>query len=108
MLALFVGVEDNEGVGFFGERGFGRRHADDGCAVRLGEFRRFDELRGFTGARDEKCNVLRAQTRGAQVHHVGVGTRGGVQSRTDEFVLCVVGDGCGAAETKHVHAACAL
>ena len=50
VLALFVGVEDNEGVGFFGERGFGRRHADDTRTVGLGEFGRFDKLGRFARA----------------------------------------------------------
>ena len=46
MLAFFVGVEDDQDVGFFGERGFGRCNADDGGAVGFGLFGRFDELVG--------------------------------------------------------------
>ena len=105
MLALFVGIEYDEDVGFFGERGFGGRHADDAGAVGLGEFSRFDEFWRFTGARDKKGDVLLTQPRSTEVHHVGIGSGGGVDAGTDEFVLRVVGDGRGAAETKYIDAA---
>ena len=53
VLAFFVGIEDDEDVGFFGKWGFGRCHADDGGAVGFGLLGGFDEFGRLAGAGDE-------------------------------------------------------